>query len=88
MRTVALSVLLASVLVTSPLLASPQEMPPPAEPHGLTIEEEAAVLAMEDRRAWDPELVRRWVQHPNSLHRARIALALGRIGQHAENVAA
>lgn len=51
-------------------------------PYGLTVEEEAKILAMEDRRAWEPDLVSEWVKHPNTLHRTRIALALGRIGQH------
>jgi len=49
----------------------------------MTIEEEARVLALEDRREYDPALAAAWVQHPNSLHRLRIALALGRIGPHA-----
>ena len=63
-----------------------QQAPPPAapvaaaEPHGLTIEEEARILALEDRREHDRATVDAWVAHPNVLHRQRIALALGRIG--------
>ena len=63
-----------------------QQAPPPAtpaapaEPHGLTIEEEASILALEDRREHDPAVIDAWIAHPNSLHRLRIALALGRIG--------
>ncbi len=62
-----------------------QQAPPPApaspaEPHGLTIEEEASILALEDRREHDAEVIDAWIAHPNSLHRLRIALALGRIG--------
>lgn len=53
---------------------------PPAEPHGLTIEEEASILGLEDRREHDAAVVDAWVAHPNALHRLRIALALGRIG--------
>jgi cyclophilin family peptidyl-prolyl cis-trans isomerase/HEAT repeat protein len=55
---------------------------PQTAPYGFTIEEEARVLALEDRREYDPEFVNAWIHHPNSLHRARIALALGRIGPH------
>jgi cyclophilin family peptidyl-prolyl cis-trans isomerase/HEAT repeat protein len=53
---------------------------PPAEPHGLTIEEEASILRLEDRREHDAAVIGAWVAHPNALHRLRIALALGRIG--------
>lgn len=48
----------------------------------MTVAEEARVLALEDRREYDPQLVAEWVKHPNVLHRVRIALALGRIGPH------
>jgi cyclophilin family peptidyl-prolyl cis-trans isomerase/HEAT repeat protein len=50
--------------------------------YGLTVQEEARILALEDRREFDAELVGQWVKHPNSLHRLRIALALARIGPH------
>jgi len=66
--------------------ATPQAPPPaaapapPADPHGLTIEEEASILALEDRREHNAEVVNAWIAHPNPLHRLRIALALGRIG--------
>ncbi|MEO8383071.1 MAG: HEAT repeat domain-containing protein [Acidobacteriota bacterium] len=56
--------------------------PPPAEPHGFTIEEEAAILRLEDRREHDPVVVNAWIAEPNVLHRLRIAQALGRIGPH------
>jgi cyclophilin family peptidyl-prolyl cis-trans isomerase/HEAT repeat protein len=57
----------------------------PAVPagHGFTVEEEARILALEDRREFDPALVAAWSAHPNALHRNRLALALGRIGAHA-----
>ena len=48
----------------------------------MTVAEEARILALEDRREYDPALVAQWVKHENSLHRRRIALALGRIGPH------
>jgi len=51
-------------------------------PYGFTVEEEARILRLEDRREYDTALVQQWVHHPNSLHRTRIALALGRIGPH------
>lgn len=53
---------------------------PPPETHGLTLLEEATILRLEDRREYDPAIVRQWVSHPNSIHRERMALALGRIG--------
>ncbi|HXH37660.1 MAG TPA: HEAT repeat domain-containing protein [Thermoanaerobaculia bacterium] len=64
--------------------------PPPPPPHapapdapkayGFTIEEEVRILQVEDRREYDPALVDWGIHHPNALHRARMALALGRIG--------
>ncbi|HEY6843313.1 MAG TPA: peptidylprolyl isomerase [Thermoanaerobaculia bacterium] len=54
--------------------------PQPPAPYGFTIDEEAQILRLEDRREYDAATMERWVHHPNSLHRARIALALGRIG--------
>ena len=53
-----------------------------AEVHGFTIEEEARILELEDRRMFDAPLAEQWMHHPNSLHRARMALALARIGPH------
>ena len=53
-----------------------------AEVHGFTIEEEARILELEDRRMFDAPLADQWMHHPNSLHRARMALALARIGPH------
>ena len=59
---------------------APVTAPPREGPYGLTVEEEATILALEDRRQHDPAVVNAWVRHENSLHRLRIALALGRIG--------
>jgi cyclophilin family peptidyl-prolyl cis-trans isomerase/HEAT repeat protein len=54
----------------------------PAAPYGMTVAEEASIVALEDRREYSPTVVAQWVAHENSLHRRRIALALGRIGPH------
>lgn len=73
--------LLAMACATAP--PPPPEAPAEAAgPYGMTVEEEARILAMEDRREFDKALVAEWVAHPNATHRARIALALGRIGPH------
>ncbi len=66
--------------------ATPAPPPPvpapaaPAEPYGLTVEEEASILALEDQRNPDLAAIAKFVHHENVLHRQRIALALGRIG--------
>ncbi len=76
---------LLAVMVIAGCTTGPAKTPAPtpaATPYGFTIEEEARVLALEDRREYDPPTVEAWVHHANSLHRARIALALGRIGPH------
>ena len=78
--------LLAVIAITGCTTApSPPPTTPAAQPqtpYGFTVEEEARVLQLEDRREYDQAFVDRWVHHSNSLHRARIALALGRIGPH------
>src|SRR3990170_8364792 len=76
---------LAALALLAFACASPAPLPPPtpappADPHGLTIEEEAGILALEDRREHNAEVVNAWIAHPNPNHRLRIALALGRIG--------
>jgi len=78
-RLLAVIAITGCTTVPSPPPAAPVQ---PASPYGFTIEEEAQILALEDRREYDPSLTAQWVHHPNSLHRARIALALGRIGPH------
>ncbi|HEY0372095.1 MAG TPA: HEAT repeat domain-containing protein, partial [Thermoanaerobaculia bacterium] len=72
--------LILVVACATPQAPPPAAPAPPPEPHGLTIEEEASILALEDRREHDPAVVNAWVAHPNTLHRQRMALALGRIG--------
>src|SRR5688572_22686306 len=73
---------IACTTTPAPTPAPVTEPAQPAEPYGMTVAEEAAVLALEDRREYNPEVVAQWVAHENSLHRRRIALALGRIGPH------
>ncbi|HEX8151684.1 MAG TPA: peptidylprolyl isomerase [Thermoanaerobaculia bacterium] len=80
------------LVVAAGCTTTPAPAPPPAAPaaaaepapvtHGFTIEEEARVLAMEDRREYDAATVDAWATHPNALHRQRIALALAHIGPH------
>jgi len=88
MRKFALLALLLSSCVSAP--PPPPAPAPPAAPavHGFTIEEEALVLRLEDRREYDAAVVDAWLKHPNSLHRKRMALALGRIGPHTDPRAA
>jgi len=75
-------ILLISCATQTPPPATPAPTPAPVRegPYGLTIEEEATILALEDRRDPDPNVVHAWIRHENALHRLRIALALGRIG--------
>ena len=77
-------ILLALAACTTAPKPAPAPAPASASPavHGLTTEEEAHLLALEDRREYDPALTAEWLTNPNPLHRARIALALGRIGPH------
>jgi hypothetical protein len=66
----------ATVAPTPP----PPPAPAPATPkvYGFTIEEEVRILQAEDRREYDPALVDWGIHHPNALHRARMALEIGR----------
>src|SRR5688500_19020339 len=72
----------AALAVTAACTTAPP--PPPAAPavHGFTLDEDARVLALEDRREFDPAWAAEWAAHPNTLHRERLAVALGRIGPH------
>lgn len=74
--------LAACTTVSKPAPAPAQAAPATPQVHGLTVEEEAHVLALEDRREYDPEVTAEWLANPNPLHRARMALALARIGPH------
>ena len=77
-----LALILGIACTTAPTGPVTTTTPPPAGPYGMTVEEEARILALEDRREYDPAVVAEWVKHPNLIHRRRIALALGRIGPH------
>jgi cyclophilin family peptidyl-prolyl cis-trans isomerase/HEAT repeat protein len=63
----------------APVPVAVVETPPPAI-HGFTLEEEAQVLRLEDRREYDPAVVSQWLGNANPLHRSRMAMALGHIG--------
>ena len=52
----------------------------PKVPYGLSVDEEARALMLEDRREYDAALVDAWLHHENPLHRQRAALMLARIG--------
>ncbi|MHB0971341.1 MAG: HEAT repeat domain-containing protein [Thermoanaerobaculia bacterium] len=80
MRTYAPLLLLALVACTAAPPPAPAPEPVQAGPHGITAMEEAQILRLEDRREYDAAVARSWAQHPNALHRERIAIALGRIG--------
>lgn len=97
MRTSALAPLLLAAIACTTVAPTPPAPSPvhpsPATPdisaanaapavYGFTIEEESRVLQLEDRREYDAALAGAWIGHANSLHRARMALALGRIGPH------
>jgi cyclophilin family peptidyl-prolyl cis-trans isomerase/HEAT repeat protein len=77
-----IALLLGIACTTAPPPAS-EPASQPAAPYGMTVDEEARILMLEDRRQFDSEVVAAWVKHPNVLHRVRIAQALGRIGGHA-----
>jgi cyclophilin family peptidyl-prolyl cis-trans isomerase/HEAT repeat protein len=85
MRRTILLLALATACTTAappppPAPPPPARPSPEAQPYGLTVEEEASILRLEDRREYDKALAAAWIHHENPLHRARMALALGRIG--------
>jgi cyclophilin family peptidyl-prolyl cis-trans isomerase/HEAT repeat protein len=78
-----LLLIVTAVACTSTHSPAPPGVPSgPAQPYSLSFDEEATVLALEDRRQYDPALVDAWIHHRNPMHRSRITLALGRIGPH------
>jgi HEAT repeat protein len=87
MRRYALLALLLSACATTPPPPAPKAVAPPAAPevYGFTIEEEARILRLEDRREFDRTLVNEWINNQNPLHRRRMALALGRICSQTES---
>jgi cyclophilin family peptidyl-prolyl cis-trans isomerase/HEAT repeat protein len=85
MRATTLTPLL--ILAACSTIAPPPPPPPapvaaPVAPvaYGFKIDEEVKILQIEDRRQYYAPLADWGIHHPNALHRARMALALGRIG--------
>jgi cyclophilin family peptidyl-prolyl cis-trans isomerase/HEAT repeat protein len=76
-------------LLLALLAACTTTAPPPAPApaatgavYGLKLEDEAAILRLEDRREFDPAMAEAWLANPNPLQRARMVVALARIGPH------
>src|SRR3954451_13679724 len=85
MRTATLTPLLllaACTIIAPPPPPPPAPVPVPAAPaaYGFKLDEEVKILQIEDRRQYYAPLADWGIHHPNALHRARMALALGRIG--------
>ena len=80
----AVFVLLLLAIACTTVAPPPPPIQTPTTPkaYGFTIEEEMRILQVEDRREYDAALTDWGIHHPNALHRARMALALGRIGPH------
>ena len=87
------SALWATVLALAPLYCAGPAAPPPGRPEGAPAsariptvrfsspaEAETALLALEDRRAFDQPVLSSAARAPESSTRARAALALGRVG--------
>src|SRR5436309_8974316 len=88
MRTATLTslLLLAACSIIAPPPPPPAAAPAPAPlaaapaVYGMKVDEEVKILQIEDRRQYYAPLADWGIHHPNALHRARMALALGRIG--------
>jgi cyclophilin family peptidyl-prolyl cis-trans isomerase/HEAT repeat protein len=74
--------ILAACTIVAPTPPPPPTPATPAAPavYGFKLEEEVKILQIEDRRQYYAPLADWGIHHPNALHRARMALALGRIG--------
>src|SRR5258708_3332952 len=84
MRYIAFALLFAAAACRTVVPPPPPPPPAPPAPHvyGFTVEEELHILEVEDRPELYAPLVDWGIHPPNPLHRARMALALGRIGPH------
>jgi cyclophilin family peptidyl-prolyl cis-trans isomerase/HEAT repeat protein len=85
MRTTALTpllILIACSTIAPPPPPAPAPAPTTPAAYGFKLDEEVKMLQIEDRRQYYAPLVEWGIHHPNALHRARMALALGRIGPH------
>ncbi|HSP35040.1 MAG TPA: peptidylprolyl isomerase [Thermoanaerobaculia bacterium] len=81
MRKLLICLAFSPLACTSAPPSKPAAAPPPVPAvHAVTTAEEAQILALEDRREFDPAIAATWSMHPNVLHRVRIAIALARIG--------
>lgn len=78
-----LPLIITIVACTTTPPPAPSVVAKPEEPYGLNPDEQTRILALEDRREYDAAFFEAWLHHANPIHRARAALALGRIGQHA-----
>ncbi len=91
-RTLLAAAVLLAACTTAPTPTIPGPPPePPKGPYGLSVDEEARALMLEDRREVDMQLIDGWLHHENPTHRARAALMLARVGpanEHAPLVAA
>lgn len=76
------SLLVACTAAVPPPAPAPVAPAAPAPVYGLSVQDEATILRLEDRREFDPAIAEAWLASPNPLQRARMALALGRIGPH------
>ncbi|HEX7192715.1 MAG TPA: peptidylprolyl isomerase [Thermoanaerobaculia bacterium] len=72
----------ACTTAAPPPAPAPAQTPAPAPVYGLSVQDEAMVLRLEDRREFDADVAAAWLSNTNPLQRARMALALGRIGPH------
>src|SRR5258708_10525367 len=84
MRYIAFALLFAAAACRTVVPPPPPPPPAPPAPHvyGFTVEEELHILEVEARRQYYAPLVGWGIHQPNPLHRARMALAPGRIGPH------
>ncbi len=84
MKTITTTALLLAFIAGCATAPPATTVEPPTEPatdRALTLQEEATILKLEDRRELDRNLNQGWSHHPSATHRARLAMALGRIGE-------
>ena len=76
-----LSIAALFACVSVPQPQAPRPDPVSEEDPAYSIEDEAVVLRLEDRREFDAEMAGTWSRSSNAERRARLALALGRVGE-------
>lgn len=79
-RTIIVSLLVLTVLGCQHTAAPTARMEPVIDEAPLSVEEQGLILRLEDRREFDAAIAESWIASPSFYHRARMALALGRIG--------